>query len=373
MKKNTIFELKDFLILWSTQSLSQLGSAMTAYALTLWLYDKTGSALSTAALTICSYAPYVLMSIFAGALTDRLNKKKVMLVCDSLAALCTLAVFALHSAGRLTVGHLYLLNAVSGLMNTVQQPASDVAMTLIVPKARYQQASGLRSLSRSLITILNPPLAAALYSFGGLELVIAADLGSFAAAFLALLPIHLPHQIAPEKERLWTLARDGLSFLRRNPLLLTLILFMAGVNLMASIFDAALPAYVLPNPRGGARVFGLVASCSGVAMVFGSVLATLLPAPKDRVRVVYLTALFSLGAENLLLAFARAPWLWCAAQIVGWLPVPVMDANLDVILRASIPVELQGRVYACRNALQFSQSRSVCSWAAQRSTASSSR
>lgn len=142
-------------------------------------------------------------------------------------------------------------------------------------------------------------------------------------------------------------------FLRRNPLLLTLILFMAGVNLMASIFDAALPAYVLSNPRGGAHVYGLVASCSGVAMVFGSVLAALLPAPRNRIRVVYLTALSSLGAENLLLAFARTPWLWCAAQIVGWLPVPVMDANLDVILRASIPVDLQGRVYACRNALQF--------------------
>ena len=188
-----------------------------------------------------------------------------------------------------------------------------------------------------------------------------------------MLPIHLPHQIAPEKERLWTLARDGLSFPRRNPLLLTLILFMAGMNLMASIFDAALPTYVLPNPRGGARVYGLVASCSGVAMVFGSVLAALLPAPKDRARVVYLTALFSLGAENLLLAFARAPWLWCAAQIVGWLPVPVMDANLDVILRASIPVELQGRVYACRNALQFFTIPVVCSWAARRSIAFSSR
>ena len=195
--------------------------------------------------------------------------------------------------------------------------------------------------------------AAALYSSGGLDLVIAADLSSFTAAFLALLLIRLPRQIAPKKERLWTLARDGLAFLRRNPLLLTLILFMAGVNLMASIFDAALPAYVLPNPRGGARVYGLVASCSGVAMVFSSLLAALLPAPKDRVRVIYLTMLVSLGAENLLLAFARAPWLWCAAQFAGWLPVPIMSANLDVILRASIPLELQGRVYACRNALQF--------------------
>lgn len=75
MKKRIFYELKDFFILWSTQSLSQLGSSMTTYALTLWLYEKTGSALSTAGLTICSYAPYVLMSIFAGALTDRFDKR----------------------------------------------------------------------------------------------------------------------------------------------------------------------------------------------------------------------------------------------------------------------------------------------------------
>lgn len=56
--------LRDFYILWSTQSLSQLGSAMTSFALTLWLYDKTGSALGTATLTICTYAPYVVMSIY---------------------------------------------------------------------------------------------------------------------------------------------------------------------------------------------------------------------------------------------------------------------------------------------------------------------
>ena len=78
--------LRDFYILWSTQSLSQLGSSITAFALTLWLYEKTGSALSTAALTICTYAPYVLMNIFAGALTDRFDKKKTMLVCDTIAA-----------------------------------------------------------------------------------------------------------------------------------------------------------------------------------------------------------------------------------------------------------------------------------------------
>ena len=78
-------ELRDFLLLWLTQSLSGLGSAMTSYALIVWSYQQEGSALSTALLSICSYAPYVVMSIFAGALSDRWNKKRTLLWCDSFA------------------------------------------------------------------------------------------------------------------------------------------------------------------------------------------------------------------------------------------------------------------------------------------------
>ena len=63
--------------------------------------------------------------------------------------------------------------------------------------------------------------------------------------------------------------------------------------------------------------------------------------------------LFSLGTENFIMAYAREPLLWCAGQVIGWLLVPVMSTNEEVILRSSIPVELQGRVYACRNILQF--------------------
>ena len=179
--------LKQFYILWSTQSLSHLGSAMTSFALTLWLYDKTGSALSTAALRICTYAPYVVMSIFAGALSDKYDKKKTMLVCDVLAALTTVLVFVLYKTDTLSMWHLYAVNAVSGLMNTVQQPASEVANTLVVPKEHYQKTSALQSLSGSLVAIGSPLLAAAMYGLAGLDAVIAVDLATFAAAFLALL------------------------------------------------------------------------------------------------------------------------------------------------------------------------------------------
>ncbi len=354
LKKNELFKLKDFLILWSTQSISQLGSSITAFALTLWLYEKTGSSLSTAALTICSYAPYVLMSIFAGVLTDRFNKKRTMLSCDLFAAICTIIVFILFRTNCLRVWHLYVLNGISGLMNTVQQPASEVAMTLIVPEKYYQKTSGLCSMSRSLISILNPLIATALYSFAGLNIVIAVDLGSFFVAFLALLfLIKIPQNKYEKGEKVLHLAKEGFIFLKENPLIMTLILFMSGVNLVASAFDATLPGYVIPNPKGGSSILGIVTSCAGIAMIIGSLMVSVLPKPKDRVRVIYLTMLFSLSTENFLLAFSREPVLWCIGQIIGWILVPIMSANMDVILRTTIPVELQGRVYACRNTLQF--------------------
>lgn len=347
-------KLRDFYILWSTQSISQLGSSITAFALTLWLYEQTGSSLGTAMLTICSYAPYVIMSIFAGALTDRFDKKKTMLVCDVLAVTCTIAIFILFKAKALMIWHLYALNAFSGLMNTVQQPASEVAMTIIVPEEYYQKTSGLRSLSRLLVSILNPLIATALYSFIGLTGVIAVDIGSFAVAFIALLFfIKIPEGKSDTKENVLVLAKEGLMYLKANPMIMTMILFMSGVNLVASAFDGILPGLVLPNPKGGSSVLGMVTSCSGIAMIIGSLLVSVLPKPKDRIKVVYLTMLISLGTENFLLAFSREPIVWCIGQIIGWVLVPVMSANYDVIFKTTVPVELQGRVYACRNTMQF--------------------
>lgn len=125
------------------------------------------------------------------------------------------------------------------------------------------------------------------------------------------------------------------------------------MNLIASAADATLPAYILPNPKGGASVLGIVTSCAGIAMIIGSLLVSVMPKPKNRIKVIYLTMLFSVIVENIILAFSREPIIWCIAQLIGWFVVPIMSANLDVIMRTTIPVELQGRVYACRNTLQF--------------------
>ena len=236
MKKKFWFlnkDLRPYLMLWGTQSFSALGSSMTSFALVLWLYQTSGSALQTALMSVCSYAPYVIMSIFAGALSDRWDKKRTMLICDLLAALSTVAILILYKTGTLAPWHMYVLNALSGLMNTVQKPASEVAASLLAPKEYYQKTSGLRSFSSSLTTILTPVIASAVYAFGGMDVVIAIDLLTFLTAFAALLFfIRIPQPPAAQaaKEKLLDSARAGLKWLKQNPLILKLIFFLAWIK-----------------------------------------------------------------------------------------------------------------------------------------------
>lgn len=350
----TLRELKFFIILWLTQSFSSLGSAMTNFALVIWLYQSNGSALKTALLTVCSYAPYVIMSIFAGAISDKWNKKTIMLTCDSFAALCTIVTLVLLKTNTLAVWHLYILNTMNGLMNSVQSPASDVAATLLTPKQHYQKTSGMRSFSNSLVSILTPIFATAIVSFAGIDVVIAIDLVTFFIAFAMLLFfIKIPEiqQEAQKKETLLQASKSGLVYLKSNKGILWLILFLSAINLVASVYDAALPALVLSKKNEAA--LGSISTCVGIATLLGSVIATFFPKPKSRIKIICNCLLISMSTENFLLAFGNNTIVWCVGAILGWLAIPLMNANYDVIFRNNVPEQMQGRVYSVRNTLQF--------------------
>lgn len=355
--KSTIKELQTFLILWITQAFSGLGSSMTSFALIVWSYQQKGSALSTSLLSVCSYMPYVLFSIFAGAISDKWDKKKILLLSDSFAALSTVTVLVLLKTGHLEVWHLYLLNAFTGLMNTIQQPAADVTMSLLIPKKHYQKTSGMRSLSNSLVTLLAPVLATAILTLSSMNVIIIFDLLTFFIAFISLLLFikipKLTYNLSEKGESFSQAIRCGLRYLKDNRGIFDLILFLAAINFIASIYNAALPAMLLSRKGGGEHVLGFVNACTGIATLAGSMLMTFLPAPKSRVRIIVNSLLFSMCTENFILAFGRNGITWCLGAIAGWIFIPIMGANMDVIFRMKIPVEIQGRVYATRNTLQF--------------------
>lgn len=146
---------------------------------------------------------------------------------------------------------------------------------------------------------------------------------------------------------------QGLLWLKDNRGILDLIFFLAAINLIASIFQAALPAMLLSREGGGSFAYGIVNAVTGSAMLAGSVLASLLPAPKSRVRVICNSLLLAMSTENFILSLGRSLPIWCVGAVLGWIAIPIMNTNMDVLFRSHIPVSMQGRVYAARNTLQF--------------------
>ena len=197
MKKHSLKQLYSFFLLWGSQTVSQLGTAMTDYAVIIWVYSKKGTASSVTLLTVCTFLPTIFLRFLAGSFVDRRSKKRIMLIADLLAACGTLTVLVLHSGEILQIWHLYVINFLLSLMNAFQEPASFVAVSMLVPKEYYTRAGGLQSFGGAAVSILAPALGAILLASGGLNLVLVIDLATFAFAFLVLLLLIR----IPEEER----------------------------------------------------------------------------------------------------------------------------------------------------------------------------
>ena len=350
-------DLRVFLILWFSQSLSQIGSAMTALALVIYAYRETGSATAVTLLTASAAIPYTLVSFFAGPLVDRLPKKALMLTADSAAACCTLAVLLLYAADRLEIPFLYGINFGIGLANAFQRPASNVAVTLLVKPEYYTRVGGFQSLADSVQAVAAPLGAVTLLAFGGLASVLAVDLAAFVFAFAALaLAVPVPERRPADSGafRFFAECREGWRFLRRNRPLLTLLVFMAQVNLLASLsYFSILPAMILARTGGSELMLGIVNAVIGAGGIAGGCLVALLPPPRNRVRVIFLGCAVSFLAGDPFFAAGRSLAFWIPAALLGNLPLPFVIACDLAIFRAKVPVAMQGRIFALRSALQF--------------------
>ena len=212
----------------------------------------------------------------------------------------------------------------------------------------------MKAFSYSVNSFLAPVFAAALMSTAGMEFVIVFDLLTFTIAFLTLaFFIKIPNKNVDEeiKESILKSAGDGIRFLRNNRGILDLILFLAAINFTASVFNAALPALLLNV--GGEKAYGYVNGVSGIAMLVGSIIVTAMPEPKSRIKVICNSLLLAMSTENFILALGKGIPVWCAGAAVAWIGIPVMNANMDVVLRRNIPLQMQGRVHSARNTLQF--------------------
>ncbi len=358
-KQNILTELRDFLMLWSSQAVSALGTAMTSFALIVWVYGQKGTASSITLLSICSFLPSIVFCFIAGAIADRWDKKRIMLLADLAAAFGTLIVLVLYLAAALQIWHLYIINFLLSFMNAFQNPASYVATSLLVPKRHYVRVSGLQSLSGSVVTILAPALGSALLAFGGLETVLAFDLVTFAAAFAVLMFfIKIPKtelEAKCGKEPFLKSCKEGINFLREHRALMRIILFFAFINLIAKMGEyGMLPALILSRTGNDQTALGMVEAAVGAGTLIGSNIVTLIKPAKSRVKVVFFACGIAFLLGDVFLSLTHTLLLWIIAAVASNIPMAFISANLTAIMRTNVPIRMQGRVFSARDTIQYS-------------------
>lgn len=347
---------KRYIIFWLSQSVSQLGSAMTAFALILLTYEQKNSAMAVSIMTFCNYVPFIIVSLIAGSFIDRHSKKVIMLVSDSIAALCTLAVLILWTTGSIKLWNIYVVNIVIGFMNAFQQPASAVAVGRIVPKEKLSNVSGMNSFSSNLITVLSPVLSAFIFSFRGLGTILMIDLISFLFAFLVLLLlIRIPEDNTKVRDKsILDGTKEGFQFLKGEKGLLYIMLTMALINFFSRLtYENILSPMILSRSGGSSRTLGIVNAAMGIGGIAGGFIVSLKKASKKNAGMIYISAAISFLLGDIMMAVGRNAFMWSAAGIAASLPIPFIMAGQNVIMYSKIPDEMQGRVFAVRNAIQF--------------------
>lgn len=349
-----------FLIWWSSQTFSSLGSSMTKYALIIWAYRQQGTALSVTMLAFCSYMPSIMLSFIAGAIADKWDKKKILLATNTFAAIGSATVFGLYLTDGLQVWHLYLVNLLLSFMSAFEGPAVLVSTSLLAPKEQYTRVSGLQNMYGSLVSIFTPIFATSIMAFAGLNAIFVIDLVTFSVAIITLVffikipRIECVKTTTGQKDSFWQSCISGIKYLLAHKPIWQIILFMSFINLLAYVTGyGILPAMVLARTGDNQTVLGMVSGAMGVGMLIGSMLVTVLAPSKHRSRVIFLSLTVSFLFCDILWGFNCHPWIWIAGAFLGHLPLPFLTAALTTIMREKVPIEMHGRVFSARDTVQF--------------------
>ena len=187
-----------FITIWVGQFASLFGSGMTSFALTIWIYQQSGSPTALALSVFFATAPMLVFGPISGALADRYSRKMLLIVSDSLAGISTLALLLIHTNGYLEIWHIYISVIISGIADSIQVPVLMGSITLMVPKEQYGRASGLHGLAGTASSIFAPAAAAGMLTFSDISGILCVDLISFGLAIISLSITQIPQPAETE-------------------------------------------------------------------------------------------------------------------------------------------------------------------------------
>ncbi len=341
---------RTFIIVWIGQLVSIVGSGLTDFALGLYVYQQTGSVTQFAFILFFRALPVIVISPFAGALVDRWDKRRVMLVSDIIAALSSLTLAMLFLSGRLQLWHIYLGVMISAGAGAFQVPAYLTATTALIPRKHLGRVGGMVQIAQACAEISAPLLAGILLIMIRVQGVLLLDVASFLVSIMTLLAVRFPAitgQSASEHpaRRLDRDIKDSAAYILQRPGLVALLAFFAVVSFeggtISSLAQPLVLAFASPS------VLGLILSVAGSGLMLGGIVLSAWGGPARRIDGV-LSFVFLSGVGLILIGLRPSPVLTAMGAFGAHFCFPFINGCNQAIWQSQVALTLQGRVFAIR-------------------------
>ncbi len=351
-KPKALWLNRDYMLLWSGQVVSNIGTQVSQLAFPLFILALTGSAAQAGFAGALRALPYVIFSLPAGALIDRWDRKRTMIICDAGRAISLASIPVAYAFGDLTIVQLYLVSAIEGTLFVFFNIAEAACLPRVVPKEQLPAATAQNMATDGITTLIGPPLGGALYTAGKF-LPFVADAISYAVSVISLFFIKVKFQKerVAEPRKLWVEIHEGLAWLWHHPLIRFIAILTGGYNLLFAGFTLII-IVLAQQQHASSFTIGLIFSIGGIGAVIGSVAATPIQKRFSFGQVIIGTTWLS-ALILPLYAIAPNPFVLGVISAASFFLGPIYNVVQFSYRSAIIPDELQGRVNSVFRLIAF--------------------
>jgi MFS family permease len=344
----SLWRNRDYLLLWGGQTLSAIGSTVSELAFPLLVLLVTHSPAQAGYVAALRALPALFLTLPAGALVDRWDRRRIMLVCDIGRALSLASIPVAYTFGHLTVWQLFVAAFLEGALTVVFELAKTAAVAQVVTHAHFSDAVTQDEVVEGVTALVGPSLSGALFTLGAM-IPFLTDVVSYIVSLTTLALIRTPLQAerAPVSQHLWADIGSGVRWVWRQPFILTMTLMMGAGALV-------LPGYTLITiilaQRAGASawVIGLIFAAGGIGAILGSWVASRLAHRLTVGQSILITRWF-LALSWPFYALAPVPAALAAVDFGAGFVDPIEDIAYFSHRLRLIPDALKGRVISvCR-------------------------
>lgn len=329
------------------QTISTFGSFLVQYAI-LWhltLTTKSGGVLALAA--IFGFLPQAIVSVFAGVWADRVNRKLMIMIADSMIALTTLGLALLMLSGVEELWLIFAVMAARSIGAGFQMPAISAMIPQIVPQDQLMRINGINSSIQSTLSLLAPVAAAGVYASFSLTAILFVDVVTAVIGVLLLATIAVPtlQRVSQDgKPSYFGDLKDGVKYIFSNHLVRWVMVIFGLVFLLIVAPANLSPLMVVRTFGAEVWMLTVLELAFGIGMVLGGALMATMGAKADRIKMIIGSSIL-FGVLALGLGFTTNLILYYVLFFIVGLAVPAFSTSAMTLLQETVEPERQGRVF----------------------------